>query len=226
MRETELRLHAALTAAKWLGTKEGSADHRRLLAIYNGIRPLPRGYTMKPTDPWCAAFVSAAAVEAGIEKIVPLECGCGKLIEKAKEMGIWVEDDAHIPKIGDWVLYNWEASASGDDKGSADHIGIVITVESQVFLVVEGNYDNAVKLRRVDRNGAKIRGFVCPRYESLAKEEAMERFHTLEEIPAYARDTIEKLTADGSLRGVAEDDLGLSEELVRILVILDRRGKL
>ena len=36
----------------------------------------------------------------------------------------------------------------------------------------------------------------------------------------------EKLTADGSLRGVSEDDLGLSEELVRILVILDRRGRL
>lgn len=54
----------------------------------------------------------------------------------------------------------------------------------------------------------------------------MERYHTIEDVPVYARETIEKLTVDGSLLGVAEDDLGLSEELVRILVILDRRGLL
>lgn len=226
MTETELRLQAALTAARWLGTKEGSAAHRELLAIYNGIRPLPRGYAMKETDAWCAAFVSAAAVEAGIGVLVPLECSCGKIIAQAQTMGIWIEDDAYAPEIGDWVLYNWEASGSGDDTGSADHIGIVAGVQDCQFLVVEGNYDNAVKLRRVDINGAKIRGFVCPHYDTLAKEEEMERYHTLEEVPAYARGTIEKLTSDGSLRGIAADDLGLSEELVRILVILDRRGVL
>lgn len=226
MTETELRLHAALQGAKWLGTKEGSADHRRLLAIYNGIRPLPRGYAMQASDPWCAAFVSVAAVEAGIESLVPLECSCGKIIDGARRMGIWVEDDAHVPQIGDWLLYNWDAAKTGDDTGSPDHIGIVVGVNDGELLVVEGNYDNAVKLRRVPVNGSKIRGFVCPRYDTLAKEEAMERYHTLAQVPAYARATIEKLTTDGSLRGIAEDDLGLSEELIRILVILDRRGLL
>ena len=51
-------------------------------------------------------------------------------------------------------------------------------------------------------------------------------YHKLEEIPAFARPTIEKLTADGSLKGISDDDLGLSEELLRTLVILDRRGML
>ena len=45
-------------------------------------------------------------------------------------------------------------------------------------------------------------------------------------MPSYARETIRKLTQDGSLKGIGEDDLGLTEELIRILVILDRRGKL
>ena len=48
----------------------------------------------------------------------------------------------------------------------------------------------------------------------------------MDEIPAYARPTVEKLVADGSLLGIAEDDLGLTDELLRTLVILDRRGKL
>lgn len=215
------RLDYALTAARWLGTKEGSAEHRRILAVYNSILPLPRGYAMKQSDPWCAAFVSAAAVMAGAAHLVPLECSCARIIEQAKAMGIWEENDAHVPKPGEWVLYNWDAKGTGDDTGAPDHVGVVIGMEDGDILVVEGNYDNAVKLRRLPINGEKIRGFVCPEFE----EEEM-RYHKLEEVPGYARATIEKLVENGSLRGISEEDLGLTEELVRTLVILDRLGKL
>ena len=215
------RLECALTAARWLGTKEGSREHKEILKIYNSIRPLPRGYTLKESDPWCAAFVSAAAVQSGAGERYPLECSCARIIEKAKEMGIWVEDDDHFPTVGDWVLYNWDAKPTGDDTGAPDHVGVVIGMEEGDILVVEGNYDNAVKLRRVSVDWPKLRGFVHPELE----EEEM-RYHTLEQVPGYARSTIEKLITDGSLRGIAVDDLGLSEELIRILVILDRRGRL
>lgn len=215
------RLNAALQAARWLGTKEGTKEHREILAVYNSISPLPRGYRMTEQDPWCAAFVSAAAKMAGVEQLVPLECGCGKMIEKAQAMGIWEEADDYVPAIGDWVLYDWQAQSKGDALGSPDHVGIVIGMDKKTVLVVEGNYDNMVKLRKLPVNDGKIRGFVCPNYEM---EEEQMRYHSLQEVPAYARATIEKLMADGSLRGITEDDLGLSEELVRILVILDRRG--
>lgn len=215
------RLECALTAARWLGTKEGSREHKEILKIYNSIRPLPRGYAVTDRDPWCAAFVSAAAVQSGAGERYPLECSCARIIEKAKEMGIWVEQDDHVPSVGDWVLYNWDAKPTGDDTGAPDHVGVVIGMEDGDILVVEGNYDNAVKLRRVSIDWSKLRGFVHPELE----EEEM-RYHTLEQVPGYARGTIEKLVADGSLRGIAEDDLGLSEELIRILVILDRRGRL
>ena len=221
MTERELRGLAALTAAKWLGTKEGSADHKAILAIYNSIRPLPRDYAMTLSDDWCAAFVSAAAVEAGLGERYPLECSCSKIIEKAKKRNIWQERDDHVPKMGDWVLYNWQSGAAGDDAGAPDHVGMVIGVESGKILAVEGNFDNAVKQRRFPVNWERIRGFVCP----VMEDEGM-IYHTLQEIPEYARATIEKLTADGSLRGVSADDLGLTEDLLRTLVILDRRGKL
>ena len=215
------RLECALTAARWLGTKEGSREHKEILKIYNSIRPLPRGYAVKEQDPWCAAFVSAAAVQSGAGERYPLECSCARIIEKAKEMGIWVEQDDHIPTVGDWVLYNWDAKPTGDDTGAPDHVGVVIGLEDGDILVAEGNYDNAVKLRRVSIDWSRLRGFVHPELEEVEM-----RYHTLEQVPGYARGTIEKLVADGSLRGIAEDDLGLSEELIRILVILDRRGRL
>ena len=150
----------------------------------------------------------------------PLECSCSRIIEKAREMGIWQERDDHTPKMGDWVLYNWQSAGTGDDTGAPDHVGVVVGVENGRILAAEGNYDNAVKLRRFPVNYERIRGFVCPVMEGDVV------YHTLTQVPEYARATIGKLAADGSLRGISEDDLGLSEELVRILVILDRRGVL
>ena len=79
-------------------------------------------------------------------------------------------------------------------------------------------------MRHLELDAATIRGFVCPDYEAAEERSDTMRYHTLEEVPEYARGTIEKLTAEGSLLGIGADDLGLSEELIRILVILDRRG--
>lgn len=214
-------LNVALAAARWLGTKEGSREHREILAVYNAIRPLPRGYVVRETDPWCAAFASVAAVMAGAGEHYPLECSCAKIIEGAKKKNIWQERDDHLPGIGDWVLYDWQSKPDGDNSGAPDHVGVVLGIENGEILAVEGNYDNAVKLRRFPVDWEKLRGFVCPVWE----EEQM-IYHTMDEVPAYARPTIEKLVADGSLRGIAEDDLGLTDELMRTLVILDRRGRL
>lgn len=229
MTEPELRMTFALAAARWCGAKEGSVAHKLLLAIYNRIVPLPRGYAMKQGDPWCAAFVSAVAWDSGFDAIMPLECSCLRLIEQAKDMGIWVETDSHEPQVGDWVLYNWDAAEGGDDLGSPDHVGIVLHVQNGSYTVVEGNYDNSVKLRSICRDARTIRGFICPDFNSMAakgEEEKVNRYRTIEDAPEYARETLRKLTADGSLLGVGGDDLGLTEELIRILVILDRRGKL
>ena len=214
------RSRIALGAARWLGTKEGTKEHLELLAVYNSIKPLPRGYHMTDKDPWCAAFVSAAAVLAGEGEAYPMECSCSRIIEKAREMKIWVEDDRYVPLLADWVLYDWQSEAEGDCSGAPDHVGIVIGRDADVLLVAEGNYDNMVKLQKIPVNYGKIRGYVCPKLE----EETAMRYHTLEEVPGYARATIEKLTKDGSLKGISGDDLGLTEELIRILVILDRRG--
>ena len=215
------RLNTALAAARWLGTKEGTREHREILAVYNGIKPLPRGYRLGERDPWCAGFVSAVAVMAGFGERYPLECSCSRIIEKAKVMGIWVEDDRYVPLVGDWVLYDWQAEEDGDCTGAPDHVGMVIGRENGELLVVEGNYDNMVKLRKIPVDYGKIRGYVCPAFE---EEEKGVRYHTLEEVPGYARETVEKLMKDGSLMGIGEEDLGLSEELIRILVILDRKG--
>lgn len=151
----------------WEGGTEGSAIHKEILALYNSIYPLPRGVKMLSSYAWCAATWSAAAKKAEYTAIMPVECSCYYLIEKAKEMGIWVEDDAYIPDPGDGILYDWDDGANysaTDNKGVPEHIGTVIKVADGIIYVMEGNKNNAVGVRKIPINGRYIRGFICPKY--------------------------------------------------------------
>lgn len=56
-------------------------------------------------------------------------------------------------------------------------------------------------------------------------EEIVKRFNTINEVPEYAQPTIKKLIDGGMLKGKATG-LDLSEDMIRLLVILDRCNKL
>lgn len=108
---------------------------------------------------WCAATWSALAIKLGYTDIMPVEISCYYLIEAAKKMGIWVEDDRYTPKPADAVLYDWNDSGRGDNTGTPDHIGTVESVNTAAgtFTVIEGNYSDAVKRRTMKINGRYIR---------------------------------------------------------------------
>lgn len=148
----------------WVGKKESDGSHKSIIDIYNTISPLPRGYKVQYTDAWCAATVSAAFHKAGYDAIFPSECGCYNMIQKAKTMGIWQENDAYIPSSGDCILYDWDDSGSGDDTGVPEHVGMVEKVSGSIITVIEGNKNNAVGRRTIEVNGRYIRGFVCPKF--------------------------------------------------------------
>ena len=67
-------------------------------------------------------------------------------------MGVWEENDGHVPKLGEGVLYDWEDTGIGDNTGNPDHVGTVTYVNqaSGYFVVTEGNFGNAVKKRTMD----------------------------------------------------------------------------
>lgn len=136
-------------------------SHEDALKIYNSQKKLPRGYKVKENDPWCATWASAVLIKAGVD--FNPECSCNELIKLNKNL--WVEDDNYMPKIGDLVLYDWSDTGVGDNKGSADHVGIVHQVKNNSFSVIEGNKNNAVGYRVMQKNGKYIRGFITPNYE-------------------------------------------------------------
>lgn len=153
-------------ARSWIGKNESDGSYKEIIDIYNSYTgSFPRGTKMLYGWAWCAATWSALAVKLGYTAIMPIEISCYYIIEAAKRMGCWVEDDAYVPSPGDAVLYDWEDSGIGDNTGNPDHIGTVEYVSGGYITVIEGNFSNAVKRRTLSINGKFIRGFITPKYD-------------------------------------------------------------
>ncbi len=235
MTEMELRQKLVSTAKAYLGCKESDGSHRKIIDIYNAHKPLAVGYEVKYTDAWCSTFVSAMSILCGLTDILPTECGCGRHIDLFKKLDSWVESDTYVPKMGDVVFYSWNDSGVGECTSGASHVGIVTSCDGKKITVIEGNISNSVGYRTIAVGGRYIRGFGVPKYENLAREEEDEmRYKTLADLKADKEygaaylPTIEKLIKKGYFKGKGGegDDLviDLSEDSVRLLVILDRAG--
>ena len=177
--EDDLRGMVACIANGWLGAVEGDEVHADILAYYNTQIPLPVEYEMQVHDAWCAAFVSAVWLRAGIARYIGTECGCGRFIDIAEKHNIWVESDAYIPKVGDAIIYNWSDSGYGECVTGADHIGLVTAVDGSDFVVTEGNTGTGY-VGSHDRivNCQYIRGYITPNYDLIAKLLTLKSLHT------------------------------------------------
>ena len=153
-------------AKSWLGRKEADGSHKEIINVYNSHTPRARGYSVKYTDAWCAAFVSACAIKCGYTDIIPTECGCQQMITLFKNMGCWVENDAYVPSPGDFIFYDWQDNGVGDNTGASDHVGIVERVSGNTIVIIEGNYSDSVKRRSLKVNGQYIRGYGIPNYDA------------------------------------------------------------
>ena len=166
-------------AKKYEGCRKYSDRHRKLIQIFNTVKP--NGYTAHISDPWCAEGISAWAIEAygkdNAKKYFPLSAGVPDMVDKAKKMGIWKESDKTIPVDGYWIAYDWQDSGKGDNTGSPDHIGLVIKVEKNKFTVLECNkgIESKCGTRWMDINGRYIRGYITPNYNKVEKSADAER---------------------------------------------------
>lgn len=209
--EKQLRNQLIKTAKSFLGAKQGSAKHKELINKFNQVKP--DGWAMTYSAAWCAAAASAFAIKTfGVskaKKYFPLSANCGTIITKAKKMGIWVESDSHIPKGGDWILYDWDDNGKGDNVGGPDHVGTVDKVSNSKIYVIEGNKSKAVGERILAVNGRYIRGFVTPKYSAMAKSKTsstitytVKRGDTLSAIAKKYGTTVKAIAAENGIKNV------------------------
>lgn len=169
--ETQVREKIVGIIRRWVGHRESDGSFRHIIDTYNSLVPLPRGYKLTYKDAWCAATITAAAIEAGYTDIIPRECSCAAMIAAFKRMGRWQESDAYRPAPGDCIFYDWQDSGKGDNTGAPDHVGMVERVSGEVITVIEGNYSDSVKRRTIPVNGRYVRGYGLPDYASMTTPE-------------------------------------------------------
>ena len=171
MTELEVRQKVLNTAKQYLGCKESDGSHKKIIDIYNGHKPLARGYAVKYTDAWCATFVSAVSILCGYTDIMFTECGCGAMIQLYQNAGRWQERDDYVPSPADIIMYDWDDSGNDDCGGYPEHVGLVESVSGNTIKVIEGNKSDAVGYRTLAVNGRYIRGYCLPNYAAKATGE-------------------------------------------------------
>lgn len=147
----------------WYGAHQGDAKHHQIIDTFNTIGVGKISYS----DPWCAATTSAAYKICGLSNLFPSSASCGAQIDKAKKMGIWVEDDAYVPTAGDSIIFAWtDTKPKEDNTIGHDHTGIVEKVVGNTITTIEGNMvSKGVHLcgrRTFSVNAKNIRGYICP----------------------------------------------------------------
>ena len=196
-------------AKSWLGKNEKDGSYKEIIDIYNSYKgKFPRGTKMKYGWSWCACTWSAVAIKLGYTDIMPIEISCKYLIDRAKDMGIWQENDAYVPKPADAILYDWDDNGSGDNTGNPDHVGIVEVVSGNKITAIEGNCSKAVKRRVMSVNGRYIRGYITPHYDEEKKTKG-------KSVEAIAKEVIAGKWGSGNARKEALTKAGYNYSAVQ-----------
>lgn len=177
---------------------------------------------------WCCMFVWWCFREAGASNLFyggGKTASCTTLMKWAKANNLWVTKDF---KPGDVILYDFDK-----DPIWSEHVGICESATKTSVTCIEGNtsgsgsQDNGGEVLRKTRSISLVLGAFRPKYDfvdKLIKEGKNmdgKRYNNIGEVPNYAKATVNKLIALGHLKG-GDKGLDLSEDMLRILVILDR----
>jgi hypothetical protein len=108
-------------------------------------------------QPWCAMFVSWAADQAGIlNSVVPKHASTSRGVSAYQERGLYSQrNTGYLPREGDAIYFQDPST------GRIRHVGIVVAYDPSTRRVytVEGNTDNAVRIRHYDIDNARIHGY-------------------------------------------------------------------
>lgn len=147
------------TAKSYLGTTEGSNNHREIINLYNKAR-YSDAYQMTMQDPWCCAFVVAVFEQCGMSDIIPCYAACDQMISVFTKWGRYFSRSVRCVKPGDIIFYDWNGDLS------SDHVGIVVQNRFGDLSVIEGNKTDSVAYRNISINSPQILGFGVPNYDA------------------------------------------------------------
>lgn len=138
-------------ALSQVGTKEKGINEVKYNDWYYGK------HTVGGSFPWCAAFISWCANQAGIpSNVIKKTASVTEMMNFFKETNRFhPKGSGYIPKAGDILIQK---------SGGASHTGIVISADASGFDTVEGNASDQVKTKHYSYTDNKLTGFGSPNY--------------------------------------------------------------
>lgn len=156
---------------------------QKILDDYNSHKPSSE-YKMKPSDPWCAAFVGACAGLCNAGDIIPISASCDRMITGFRTADRWCSY-CNNPQPGYIIFYDW------DKNGTADHVGIVEAAADGNVRIIEGNMGGRVGQRIISVDYALIEGYGIPSYvDSVAPEVPIIPANDFETLGIYDRSLV------------------------------------
>lgn len=168
-------------------TYEWNDRLNELIEVYNTHKPLTRNIKyskdMNPNG-WCALFVSAVYILAGLSDLIVTEIGAWEFKDNAKKCGEWKSrESGYIPKRGDIVVYSWDA-VKDSKKYTQYHVGIITNSDASINYSTEGNVASRVMMIATPPNDKRIEGYWAVNFEEYAAK--LEREMILPVIPKKA----------------------------------------
>lgn len=204
--------------------------------IYNGKK---NGFA------WCDVFVDWCFIKTFGEEVAvkllnqPLK-GLGAGVKWSasyyQQKGRFFDEN---PKPGDQIFFG-----SGNEWW---HTGIVVEVSCGKVYTIEGNTSTAsgvipngggVVKKSYSLTYRNIKGYgrpdysivkdepVKPTFVAKKEEKEMTYYKTINDVPAAYKASIKKAMDKGALKGTGNSELNISDDLCRMLTILDRLGLL
>lgn len=153
----------------WLGFSEANGKFKEIIDLYNGVKPLPRGYAVQYSDEWCDTCVSAAGIKAG--------CGLPQLEEENAEEYLSLP----VALFGSGSFYLLRAKGTSMIEAGINPGDLVLIREQSEakdgeIIVALVNNENTLKRLRVDEanhcvrlhpENKKMQDIIVPEGESL-----------------------------------------------------------
>lgn len=165
---------------------------------------------------------------------------CGEIDNQSKELAVRMSGVvAEVMGTSDAQQYDRLSARDrdGDGRWNDDYYGVLYGAHQVGVpaIILEHSFHTNARAAKWLLNDANLKKLAEAEADALAEyygvepeeePQAVEKtvFHSIEEVPEWARPTIEKLVDRGALQGVGGGDLDLSMDLIRMLVINDRCG--
>lgn len=189
------------------------------------------GHPVKgPEYPWCMVFVQWVYAQSG-GPLPYRTARCSSLLQWYRErQPECITDD---PVAGCVVIMDFPNTGS-----TTDHTGLFVRMDGDYLVTIEGNTD-AANGGGVQQRRRKLSDFATPPVyivpRELHEDKRRARYDTMTEIEAaapWAVETVKKLIRLGALTGATgwydadgyPTGLGLTEDMLRVFVIMDRAG--